>query len=166
MYTTRILTVGFGLVLVACANTTAIQLAASSKSQFEGAVYSGETVTLDKPTPGAESYRLFQQGATGFVSLQSVRSGVEELASGHCERKGKAMHGLVETHAKPPYVLGNFPRVELVFECIDRSSTAAAPTTDTDRYAKLAKVKKLLDDGTLTQQEFEQEKAKILAAPQ
>jgi len=151
-------------VLTACANTTAIQPAASSKSHFEGAIYSGQTVTLDTATPGAESYRLFQQGATGFVSLRSVRADVEGLASAHCDRKGKVMHGLVETDAKPPYILGNFPRVELVFECIDKPQTAA-PITEMGKYEKLAQLKRLLDNGTLTQQEFEQEKAKILAQP-
>ena len=164
MHTTRLLAVPIFFVLTACANTTAIQPAASSKSRFKGAVYSGETVTLDTPTSGAESYRLFQQGATGFVSLRSVRSDVEGLASAHCDRKGKVMHGLVETDAKPPYILGNFPRVELVFECVDKPQTVA-PITEISKYEKLAQLKKLLDNGTLTQQEFEREKAKILAQP-
>jgi len=127
-------------------------------------VYSGETVTLDKPTPGEESYRVFQQAATGFVSLQSVRSGVEELATTHCERKGKAMHGLAETAAKPPYILGNFPRVELVFECVAKT-TAPSATVASGKYERLAALKKLLDGGALTQQEFEREKAKVLSEP-
>jgi hypothetical protein len=32
-----------------------------------------------------------------------------------------------------------------------------------DKYSKLAIIKKFLDDGTLTQQEFDEEKRKILA---
>jgi hypothetical protein len=101
-----------------CASAPPIQPAATSKSHFEGATYDGETVTLDRPTPGEESYRVFQEGATGFVTLQTVRSRAEAMAAAYCERKGKAMHGLIETAARPPFILGNFARVELIFECV------------------------------------------------
>lgn len=151
-------------LLAGCASAPPIQPAASSKSQFDGAVYSGKTVSLDKPTPGEESYRAFQRGATGFVSLQSVRSSVEESATGHCDRKGKVVRALAETDAKPPYILGNFPRVELVFECVSKPSIASIAGPN-DKYERLAELKKLVDNGTLTQVEFEQEKAKILAQP-
>lgn len=152
------------LLATACANTTPIQPAATSKSKFEGAVYTGEALTLGKPTPGVESFRVFQKGATGFVALASVRADVEQLAAAHCDITGQRVHGLVETDAKPPYILGNFPRVELVFECLDKpQSTGVAP--EISKYEKLAQLKKLLENGTLTQQEFDVEKAKVLAQP-
>ena len=152
------------VLLSSCASSTAVLPASSSKSGFDGAVFSGETVALETPTLGAESFRVFQQGATGFVSLQAVRSGAEEIAQGFCDRKGKSMRGISETDAKPPYILGNFPRVELVFECADKPKDASAKS-DVGKYEKLAALKKLLDNGTLTQQEFESEKAKLLASP-
>jgi len=152
--------------LVGCGTTTPIQLAASSKSGFDGAVYTGETSTLDKPTPGEPSYRIFQQGATGFVPITAVRADVEEQAVRHCERAGKAMRGLVETSAKPPYILGNFPRVELVFECVPKPSTRpGVEVVNPSKYDKVASLKKLLDSGALTQAEFDREKAKLLAEP-
>ena len=160
----RLLLAVCSCLVTACANTTPIQPSSASKSQFEGAVFSGEVVTLYKPTPGEESYRVFQQGATGFVSLQSVRSGVEELATTHCDRKGKAMHGLAETAAKPPYILGNFPRVEFVFECVAKPASSSA-TIAAGKYGRLAAIKKLLDSGALTQHELKQEKAKVLSEP-
>ena len=160
----RVLLAVCSFLLASCASTTPIQPSSASKSKFEGAVFAGEAVILDKPTPGGESYRVFQQAATGFVSLQSVRSGVEELATAHCDRKGKAMHGLAETAAKPPYILGNFPRVELVFECLAKLA-GPSPTVATGKYERLATLKKLLDGGALTQQEFEREKAKVLSEP-
>jgi hypothetical protein len=160
------LVVGAVTALAGCGTTTPVQLAASSKSGFDGAVYSGETSTLDKPTPGETSYRVFQQGATGFVSISSVRSDVEEQAVRHCERAGKTMHGLVETAAKPPYILGNFPRVELVFECVPKPNTRPVEeAVSPSKYDKLASLKKLLDSGALTQTEFDREKAKLLAEP-
>jgi hypothetical protein len=38
-----------------------------------------------------------------------------------------------------------------------------APATGDDKYAKLAKLKQLLDSGAITQEEFNLEKGKILA---
>ncbi len=151
-------------LIVGCASTTPVQPASSSKSKFDGAVFTGETVTLDQPTPGEESYRLFQQAATGFVSMQSVRSVVEQRATAHCDRKGKAMHGLVEKASTPPYILGNFPKLELVFECVNRTATSNGVTA-ANKYERLDNLKRLLENGTLTQQEFDKEKAKILAEP-
>lgn len=112
---------------------------------------------IEAPVPGLEKYRVFQQGKTGFVSVQNVRSGVEEIANNFCAGNGKAMHAVSETTSKPPHVPGNFPKVELVFQCIDRQSTKPSPT-DADKYEKFAALKKLLDSGALTQREFEAER--------
>ena len=102
--------------------------------------------------------------AKAFEAKEAIRSGAEEIAQGFCDRKGKSMRGISETDAKPPYILGNFPRVELVFECADKQKGVSVQS-DLSKYEKLAALKKLLDSGTLTQQEFESEKAKILAGP-
>ena len=161
----RPMTLALLALLAACASSTAVRLAASSASAFEGAAYAGETVELEKATPGAQQYRVFQQGATGFVSVQSVRDGAEEVASNFCGRKGKTFRGVSETASKPPHILGNFPRVELVFECTDKPNATTAPAPSTGKYEKLATLKKLLDSGAITQSEFEREKAKVLAEP-
>src|SRR6266480_896612 len=114
--TFRLILIGIPLiVVVGCASTPPIQLANSSKSAFDGALYKGTTVTLSPGTPGNEAYRVFIQGATGFVSMQSVRSDAEERAEQFCDRKGKSMETLTERTANPPYILGNFPRIEIVF---------------------------------------------------
>jgi hypothetical protein len=63
-------------------------------------------------------------------------------------------------------ILGNFPRVELVFECVPKSNTGpAAEAVSPSKYDKLASLKKLLDSGALTQAEFDRENAKLLAEP-
>ena len=158
-------TILMGLALLAaCASTTPIQPASSSGSMFDGAVFTGETATLSKPTPGEESYRLYQRAATGFVSMQSVRSTVEERAIAHCNRKGKAMHALEEKASKPPYILGNFPKLELVFECVNQSAVVKSAASG-GKYEQVETLKRLLDSGALTQQEFDREKAKVLSEP-
>ena len=68
---------------------------------------------------------------------------------------------LGEQISQPPYILGNFPRIEIVFALIEKSENTS-PRPERDRYAEIEKLKKLLDQGALTQDEFEREKAKIL----
>jgi hypothetical protein len=151
--------------LTGCSSTPAIQPVASSRSEFDGAVYSGETATISSGAPGSEEYRVFNQAATGFVSIASIRANAEQRAGVFCDRKGKVMNPLRETTAKPPYILGNFPRIEIVFECVDKPNTSSAPASSDPKYAKLVELKKLLDTGVITQQEFDREKAKILSQP-
>jgi hypothetical protein len=158
-------TLGIGLILLSgCSDSPAIQPATSSKSKFEDSVYHGESVVVNPTPPGIEEFRVFQEGATGFVSIQSVRETAEQRATEFCERAGKVMKSLRETTAKPPFILGNFPRVEIIFGCVDKPA-ASVPADDSSKYRKLTELKKLLDNGVLTQQEFEQEKAKILSQP-
>ena len=126
----RTLLVAAGVVtlalLASCVGTLAVQPAATSKSHFEGSAYGGDTLTLDRPTPGEESYRVFEQGRTGMVSLQAARSGAEDKARAYCQGKGRTMHGVVETAARPPYIQDNFARVELVFECIPKPAASGS----------------------------------------
>ena len=149
-------------LLLSCASNPPVQLAVASKSEFDGAVYPGETTQLEKATPGAEAYRAFYQGGSGFVSISSVRSTVEDMASRHCARQGKQPRPLQETVAKAPFILGNFPRVEWLFECAEKPG-AETSSTGSDRLAQLERLKKLLDSGALTQQEYDREKARILS---
>ena len=157
--------VGASSFLTGCGVTGPIQPAASTKSAFAGAFYKGSTVTI-KPAPaGAEPYRVFIQGATTFVSMSSVRSDAEQRATEFCARSGKEMESLTETTSDPPYMLGNFPRIEIVFDCIAKSAPIAPSAVTDPKYTKLIDLKKLLDSGVITQAEFDSEKAKILSQP-
>jgi hypothetical protein len=152
-------------LLVGCATASPIQPVESSKSHFDGAVFDGESVTISSSTPGHEAYRVFHHAATGFVSVQSVRVSAEKRATEFCDREGRAMKALSETTSRPPHILGNFPRIEIVFECVDRSASTTSPASEDTKYTRLVNLKKLLDSGVLSQEEFDREKAKILDQP-
>jgi hypothetical protein len=157
--------ISISLVLIACATASPIEPVATSKSHFDGAVFDGESVTISDPTPGSEAYRVFHHAASGFVSVQSVRVSAEKRATEFCDRDGKAMKALSETTSQPPHILGNFPRIEIVFECVDRSTSVAGPASEDTKYTRLVNLKKLLDSGVLSQEEFDREKAKVLSEP-
>lgn len=104
--------------LMGCSIASPIQKAATSESGFSGAVYDGENAVVDSDTSGAERYRIFHQAATGFVSVASIRGSAEKRADEFCNRKSKSAKALEEHTSSPPYILGNFPRIEIIFICL------------------------------------------------
>ena len=154
-----ILLISSSVLLNGCAENTAILRANDSKSFFDDAVFKGETTVLDEDTSGSEQYRVYQQAATGFISVQTCREEIEQQAFKHCEGMGKFLKKLQERTSVPPHILGNFPRAELLFVCLPKPNTVSF---EDQNYIKLTNLKKLLDNGTITKDEFEQQKAKIL----
>lgn len=84
------------------------------------------------------------------------------MAAKHCSRRGQAVRPLQETTSESPHILGNYPRVEIVFECVAATEPTAGGTHGADKLGQIERLKKLLDNGALTQQEFNREKAKVL----
>ncbi len=72
---------------------------------------------------------------------------------------------LGEKASAPPHILGNWPRIEIVFACVDKPASAREATGGDARYQRLMELKKLLDAGALTREEFEREKLKVLGVP-
>lgn len=143
--------------MTGCAQDTGVMLAKDTKSNFDEAFYEGEIKVFDEDTTNNEQYRVFQQGATGFIPVSIVSREVEEQAFKYCENKGKSLKKLKEVKSIPPHILGNYPRAELLFVCIPKPSLL-----EDQLYMRLTNLKKLLADGVITQDEFEQQKAKIL----
>jgi len=102
------------ILLTGCATSSPIQRYSESKSAF-----GKNPVLLSNNFPADCIYRVYQRGATGFVPIESIRNEVEERAAFFCEAQGKAMLLLGEQISQPPYILGNFPRIEIVFACVD-----------------------------------------------
>ena len=73
------------------------------------------------------------------------------------------MFKVSEHTASPPYVFGNFPRIEIIFVCVERELPDPIVTDNSDKYDQLERIKSLYDDGVLTKEEFENEKKKILS---
>ena len=151
------------LVLVSCARSSSIQDAASSESQFDKAViYDGERKQIQPPLPGVGTHRIFHQGATGFTPVSAVRRSAMERVVEFCGYKGQEPYLVEETTSKPPHILGNWPRIEIVFSCVTVASNTGS-VAKPDKYDELRKLKGLLDDGVISQEEYDQEKQKILA---
>jgi hypothetical protein len=107
------------VLLAGCSVTPPIQKATEGPSEFDTAVYQGETINIEEDKSGAEQYRVYAQGATGFVPQSAVRSNVEAQANKFCAQKNMNTKIIQERKSVPPHILGNWPRSELVFVCVE-----------------------------------------------
>lgn len=144
---------------IGCSTITPIQKAKESESQFGGGIYTG-TVDEGIETEEKEIYRIFHRGSTGFTPISYVRSEAEARADTFCKNKSKARVTVSERHSNPPHILGNWPRIELLFFCDDKANNYN--NRSISKYDDLHKLKKLLDNGLITQEEYNEEKKKIL----
>ena len=113
-------------LLGGCAVSGPVLEAKSTKSGFDGAVYPGVTrIIVEDPDELAkleqlEQYRIFEQSATSYGSIPEARDQAEPRAKEFCRSKSKAMKTIKEITSTPPHILGNFPRIEIIFVCVDR----------------------------------------------
>lgn len=101
--------------LTGCAYDSPIERYSESKSYFNK-----PTPIMSHNIPEKDIYRVFVQGATGYVPVSSCRTYAEERAEQFCARMGKGMMVLGQQQSNPiPYPF-NFPKVEIVFAAIDK----------------------------------------------
>lgn len=150
--------------LAACSASKPIQKVSDSKSEFDGAVYSGDVFVLDTDDSGAEQYRVFSQGSTGFVPQSAVRANAESRANKFCSEQGKQLKLLQERRSASLQILGNFPRSELIFVCVNTTGATKPSSKDGDKskYEQLKDLKKALDEGLISNKDYQSQKAKIL----
>jgi Short C-terminal domain len=151
------------VLIVGCSTASPIQRADKSDSAFEGAVYGGEVHAISDDMPGSVKYRIFHQEFSVFTSVQSVRVSATQRTEAFCARNGKVPQVITEHTSSPPHILGNFPRIELIFVCVDDPKTANSSASKEVKYERLKTLKSLLDSGAITQQEFEAEKKTLLS---
>ena len=101
-------------------------------------------------------------GRSGNVLASKTIKGTDQLGSGFWNPQGVAQEQAPLTFKKKMEELYEGDIAKALLQSGDEP--IAKEGAAGDKYAKLASLKKLLDDGTLTQTEFEAEKAKILAA--
>lgn len=152
------------LGLAGCGTSGGIIPAASSKSEFDGAVYKGQTTVVNEKSITGVEYRIFNQGATGYTSNAANREDAEVRATAFCKGRDKEYRLLHETVSTPPYLLGNFPRVELVFECVEPKLTTSTTPQGRGITDRLKEAEDLFKSGVITKPEYEQKRQEILKA--
>ena len=67
---------------------------------------------------GNDTYMITKQAATGFSGLGNLKSDAMKEAYAQCSKTGKSVQVVDSRETKPPYLLGNYPRVDITFRCV------------------------------------------------
>jgi hypothetical protein len=67
---------------------------------------------------GGGNYFVSRQAATGISGMGNLRAEALREAATHCSAQGKAVNVVHEEQSDPPYIFGNYPRVDLTFTCV------------------------------------------------
>jgi len=131
-------------VLSACAVSGPILKVDQSDSAFKNAAYPGKTRLIVDSTeiakyPLSEQYRVFEQSYTSYGSIPEARDQAMPRVIEFCRAKNKKPKILQEHTSVPPHILGNWPRIEITFVCIDKSETLSNVSEENDRYDEILK---------------------------
>ena len=67
-----------------------------------------------------DMYRAYRKASTGFTTMTKTQKKLEKEIRYFANKKGKAFIILGSQFARPPYILGNYPRMEIIFVLVDK----------------------------------------------
>lgn len=73
---------------------------------------------------GKDTYMVSRQAATGFSGSGTLKAEAFQEANQFCLTQAKELQVLSTHEALPPYILGNFPKAEVQFMCLDQNDPA------------------------------------------
>ena len=71
---------------------------------------------------GQGGYLIAKQAATGFPGLGNLKAEAMDEANQYCVSQGREFLLTNATETQPPYVLGNYPRTEIEFRCMQQGT--------------------------------------------
>ena len=110
-------------VLSGCATSSAIQRLGESESNFKN-----PPQLNSHNYPAKDVYRVYEKGATGFDTIEAIRTRLEIRIREFADRLGNTYVVIGEQSSHPPFILGNFPRLEIVFALTNRLAASTQPS--------------------------------------
>lgn len=68
---------------------------------------------------GPDTYMVSRQAATGFSGMGALKAKAFKEAAQYCISQNKKVQVVSTNESSPPYIMGNFPRAEIQFMCLD-----------------------------------------------
>ncbi|MDW5418510.1 hypothetical protein R6242_18255 [Iodobacter sp. CM08] len=68
---------------------------------------------------GQDTFMVSRQAATGFSGSGVLKAEAFREANQYCASENKKLQVINTTEAQPPYLLGNFPKAEVQFMCLN-----------------------------------------------
>jgi hypothetical protein len=69
---------------------------------------------------GPDTYMVSKQAATGFSGLGSLKADALREAYAQCSQTGQGVQVVSDQESHPPFIFGNYPRVDLTFRCVSQ----------------------------------------------
>ena len=71
---------------------------------------------------GPDTFMISRGDAPGFFSnSDSLQADALKEANQYCKSQNKDIRVVDTTESSPPYIMGNFPRIEIQFMCLDKT---------------------------------------------
>ncbi|MBL8558424.1 MAG: hypothetical protein JNM47_06870 [Hyphomonadaceae bacterium] len=67
---------------------------------------------------GPDKFVISRQAATGFSGMGTLKPQALAEANDKCSQSRRVAYVTRTQESKPPYIFGNFPRVEIEFVCV------------------------------------------------
>ena len=68
---------------------------------------------------GQDTFMVSRQAATGFPGLGNLKADAFREANQYCVNQGRSLQVVHTSESNPPYILGNYPKVEIQFMCLN-----------------------------------------------
>ena len=68
---------------------------------------------------GGDTYMVSRQAPTGFTGAGTIKAEALQEAGQHCTALKRDLLVVNITEAQPPFILGNYPRAEVQFRCVE-----------------------------------------------
>jgi hypothetical protein len=68
---------------------------------------------------GRDTYMISKEQGSGFSGLGSMKGEIITEAVQFCNKQGKEFQLTSSKETQPPYILGNYPRSEIEFMCLN-----------------------------------------------
>ena len=102
-------------ILASCATSSGIKKYGESSTHFNT-----PPELISNSYPLESMYRVYKKGGSSFKSIQSIRESLESQIRKFASGKGKGFVILGQRTSNPPFIAGNYPRVEIVFALVDK----------------------------------------------
>jgi hypothetical protein len=76
---------------------------------------------------GPESFLVSRQAATGFTGSGTLKAEALSEAGQYCAARSQVLLVTNSKEVGPPYVMGNFPKAEVEFMCLNPGDPRLAP---------------------------------------
>ena len=87
-----------------------------------------------------DTYMVSRQAATGFTGKGSLKEESLTEANIFCKRLQKTLKVLSIQEAQPPYILGNFPKAEVQFSCLESVNNNEVPFKKVEKTSSIENI--------------------------